>query len=271
MIALKRGALALLNRVLPVRLKKALLHASFHLTPDEFEKFAHAYYFAPSMRLGLAALAARGFTPTEIIDVGAYEGNWSIAAKAIWPDAALTMVEPNEAKLSLLSKIAGDLNGGVVCELLGANDGETVTFYVMGSGSSVMNEHSSLPRTKVQRPLKTLDSLLRDAAGPALLKIDAQGYELEILKGASRVLTTTEAVLLEVSLIEINKGAPLFHDVIAFMQDRGFLVADILEIHRRPLDGATNQIDLLFLRDSSPLFADKRHFAPTATAPGQND
>jgi len=111
------------------------------------------------------------------------------------------------------------------------------------------------------RRLRTLDSLLEDVERPALLKIDAQGYELEILEGASMILPAFEAVLLEVAIIEINEGAPLLHDVVAFMKTRGFVAYDIVEIHRRPLDHALNQVDIVFVSEQSQLIADKRHFA----------
>ena len=92
-----------------------------------------------------------------------------------------------------------------------------------------------------------------------MLKIDSQGYELEILKGSSRLLQKTSSVLLEISIIEINEGAPLLHEVVAFMASHGFLACEIMELHRRPFDQALNQLDFLFVREDSPLLADKRH------------
>ncbi len=123
-----------------------------------------------------------------------------------------------------------------------------------------MEERSVVPRTVEARHLRRLDSMLEKVDQPALLKIDAQGYELQILKGASTILPAFEAVLLEVAIIEVNKGAPLLHDVVAFMRANGFVSYDILEIHRRPLDQALNQVDLVFVREQSHLIADKRHF-----------
>jgi len=106
------------------------------------------------------------------------------------------------------------------------------------------------------------NTLLKGIAAPALLKIDAQGYELEILRGAMKVLPLIDAILLEIAVIEINKGAPLLNEVLGFMKTLGFVAYEILEIHRRPLDGALNQIDFtLCVREQSQLIADKRHFA----------
>jgi FkbM family methyltransferase len=236
---------------LPAGIKNSLFHFTYHLAPDEFEKFSHAYAFAPNMRLGLEAMAALGFSPRSIVDVGAYQGRWSEMARSIWPDSSIVMVEPNAAKEPNVGTVAQRIGARLVENLLGAEDGQEVYFNVMASGSSVMSERSPL----------TLDTVIGQLRGPALLKIDAQGYELEILKGARLLLKDVEAVLLEVSIIEINEGAPLLHDVVLFMKNAGFVSYDILEIHRRPLDRALNQVDIIFVREGSQLHADNRHFS----------
>jgi FkbM family methyltransferase len=250
-----------LGWVLPERVKKSLFHLSFHLAYDEFQKFAHYYGFAPNMELGLTAMAERGFRPNTIVDVGAFEGEWSKLARRIWPSARTFMIEANVAKGSLLAEVAKQLDATVFCELLGAENGREVQFHLMESGSSVLAERSAVPRVVETRALRRLDSLLQDIRPPALLKIDTQGYELAVLEGVSTKLAEFEAVLLEVAIIEINDGAPLLHEVVSFMKARGYIAYDILEIHRRPLDNALNQIDIVFIREQSTLISDKRHFA----------
>jgi FkbM family methyltransferase len=257
----KKVVIGVLDRILSEQIKNSILHASFHLAPEEFEKFAHDYSFAPHMRFGLAEMAKRRFMPTTIIDVGAFKGNWSRMVKQIWPASRLVMVEPNLSNQPQLVAVAKTLGAELYCDLLGSENGSPVAFNVMGSGSSIFGERSAVPRTIEMRQLRTLDSLLLNISSPGLLKIDAQGYELEILKGASGILAKVEAVLLEIAVIEINEGAPLLHEVVGFMKALGFITYDILEIHRRPLDRALNQVDIMFIREQSQLFADKRHFA----------
>lgn len=258
---LKSAMIEAFSRILPTRIKNSILHLSFHLARPEFDKFSYYYNFAPNMKLALAEMAKRGFSPRTIVDVGAFEGNWGKLAKQIWPESRLFMIEPNIAKQAQLAIVAKELNAILYCEVLGAENDRVVSFNVMGSGSSVMRERSAVMRTVETRRLRTLNSLLNEIEPPGLLKIDVQGYELQILQGALQVLPAFEAVLLEIAIIEINEGAPLLHDVVAFMKVHGFVAYDILEIHRRPLDGALNQVDIIFVRERSMLISDKRHFA----------
>lgn len=95
------------------------------------------------MKLGLASLRERGFYPRTIIDVGAFEGGWSRMAKTVWPDSCFVMIEPN--KSPKLDATAKEISATLYYCLLGATDKETVTFYYMKKGSSVLQERSSVP------------------------------------------------------------------------------------------------------------------------------
>lgn len=249
---MKYAIASVLKATLPPRLKRLLIHLAYHISPDEFGGFAHIHCITPSMTAGLQLLARRGFCPATIVDVGAYEGEWTRLATNIWPSSRAIMVEANRAKLQKLRAI-----GETHCVLLGAEHDSRVMFNVMETGSSVFSEHSSVIRQQEERRISTFDSLNLRIDPPALLKIDTQGYELEVLKGASNSLPYFEAVLLEVALIEMNKGAPLLKEVIEFMDGLGFVACDILETHRRFSDKALSQIDVLFTRDDSELLASR--------------
>lgn len=109
-------------------------------------------------------------------------------------------------------------------------------------------------------PMTTLDKLTANTvfARPNFIKLDVQGYELEVLRGGERALASAEAVLMEVNLLGILDGVPLFHQATQFMSERGFQVYDICTLFRRPYDGALWQLDVIFVRSSSPMVASKR-------------
>jgi hypothetical protein len=124
----------------------------------------------------------------------------------------------------------------------------------MGTGSSVLSERTSADRNEVKLRMSTLDALVAgDVQLPILLKLDVQGYELEVLRGARTVLSKAEVVILECSLIEYNDGAPLFAETVSFMKERGFVVYDFCGQMRRESDGALFQTDVIFTREDSAL------------------
>lgn len=246
---------------LPPSSKRALVNLGFKLDRDHFQLLANQHLFAPDMRLGLKYLAARGVQPRTIIDIGAFEGNWAKMAMEVWPDANIVMIEANPDKTVLLRSDPAFKNATVVEALLGSEEGAAVTFHVMESGSSVFEEHSPVERRHLVLRQETLDGVAEDLDNADFIKIDVQGYELEVLKGGSQTLSRAEAILIELSLIEINEGAPILDTALSFMKTAGFVPYDIFELHRRPLDHAMNQIDVLFVREESPLRADKRHWA----------
>ena len=102
--------------------------------------------------------------------------------------------------------------------------------------------------------MNTLDDLVAaEVKSPILLKLDVQGYELEVLRGAVKTLSEAEVVIIECSLIQYNEGAPLFAEVVSFMGERGFVVYDFCGQMRRANDGALFQMDVIFVRENSRL------------------
>lgn len=61
-----------------------------------------------------------------------------------------------------------------------------------------------------------------------------------------------EVVILETKILEYNKNAPLFFEVMTMMNDLGYSLLDILECHYLP-SGELNEIDFLFVKKSSKL------------------
>ncbi len=87
---------------------------------------------------------------------------------------------------------------------------------------------------------------------PDMMKLDVQGFELEVLKGARQALGITEVIFMEVSLLKLmGPRLPILHDIVAFMHAAGYVVFDIVGFYRRRRDHA--QTDMVFCRENSPL------------------
>lgn len=209
----------------------------------------------PSQEGAFATLKALGWSPKTCIDVGAYDGRWATMFRNIFPDSKVLMIEGQVGKKDFLEKTAASASDKLSYEIavLGANEGQEVSFVEMESGSSVFEETSSYPRTKRIVKLTKLDNLLKlhpEFIHSSAIKLDTQGYELEILKGAHDLLKHLEVILLEVSLIQINKGAPLFAEIINFLTANQFILFDFCSQIRRK-DGVLWQTDLMFIRDGA--------------------
>ena len=216
----------------------------------------------PSQAGSLYALKNMGWQPTHAIDIGAYHGEWTLIVHHLFPTANVLMVEAQESKREILQSATATLGGQASLDmsLLGAADGQEVEFVEMETGSSVFEEASEFPREKITKTLATLDSVVRHHPGfesPQVLKLDTQGYELEILKGAGDVLGSVEVVILETSLIPVNEGAPVFAEVVDFMSRAGFKLFDICGQVRRT-DGVLWQADLMFVHNEMWNLIDKR-------------
>lgn len=196
-------------------------------------------------------LAQRGFAPAAIVDVGAYEGNWTRLAKRVFPDASVIMCEAQPGKREFLEAVCRDLpNVSYVSALMGAKAGEELEFSEMETGSSIYPENSNVARTTRTLPTRVLDDVAGELEGPCFLKIDVQGAELMVLEGAAQFLDKCDFVQLEVALLDYNKGAPTFLEVIEYMDARDFVPFDISG-SSRPNGVDLVQVDLLFARRGS--------------------
>jgi FkbM family methyltransferase len=82
---------------------------------------------------------------------------------------------------------------------------------------------------EVQISVDTMDNVLSSGnLWPDFIKVDAEGADLEILKGAENALAKNcFGVFVEVSFAERHKGAPLFGEIDKFLRERNFILMDI--------------------------------------------
>jgi hypothetical protein len=111
--------------------------------------------------------------------------------------------------------------------------------------------------------MERLDDLWPHVAAGArhpYLKIDTQGYELEVLRGAASALDDVVLVEAELSLLPTYDAGPLFADVVPFLAGRGFAPVAFEGVLDDLATGEMLQTDAIFARRGPPLTA-----APRAT------
>lgn len=102
-------------------------------------------------------------------------------------------------------------------------------------------------------PVSRLDDLVEKhrLSGRALLKVDVEGGEIDVLKGAPNLLKNSEFVILETVIKSAFDGGPEFFDVVAYMYEHGFCVFDVLDPTDSFKTGNLEKVDLVFTRKNS--------------------
>ena len=229
------------------------------LLPFKYKRSVKEQLGVPSLHWSLQNLKRKNFYPVTVLDIGAYEGLWTLDLLEVFPAARVMMVEAQTNKESFLKGVKQKHpNTDYAISLLSSEEGAIKTFEENETASHVV----SGAHTGAQyRQLKTrrLDDLLeaKQFPLPDLLKLDVQGHEMEVLKGAEKSLNHATVCLLEISLLNLGDNVPLMAEMMAFMNDKGFQAYNISQFIRRPFDKALYQVDMFFVKKDSALVADK--------------
>ncbi|MCH8474643.1 MAG: FkbM family methyltransferase [Opitutales bacterium] len=203
-----------------------------------------------------------GVFPQSVVDVGAANGKWSLRCAKIWPDAEYILIEPLEENLAPLAAIIDKRTSWKhVCAAAGKCAGE-IEFSVTPDldGSGFYEDRADFAKRKVQ--VIALDDI-PTKSGDCLLKLDTHGYEVPIFEGAKNLLKRTSLLVVEVYGQKLTPQSLLFYEICQYLRERGFRLADLVDIMRRPSDGSFWQADMFFLRAEHPIFANNRYSPET--------
>jgi FkbM family methyltransferase len=233
------------------------LQILLHLLPREWKRRLGVYLGCCDLNWSLEQMKRFGFMPRNVLDVGAFQGEWAKSCLKVYPQAHIMCIEPQEDAQSKLRGLARQHpNLKVIQTLLGSQVSPHIPFQEIGSGSSVLLHPYGNVSTK---PMTTIDQLIfgKWLDPPELVKLDVQGYEKEVLKGWVRGFEKCQVIECEISLLPLVTGSPLLPEIIEYLQMRDFVIFDITELIRSPSDGTVWQIDALFCRKDSPLRTDR--------------
>lgn len=214
-------------------------------------------------------LQATGFRPTTVVDIGVATDTEDLYQ---WfPNSNYIFVEPVKEFEPHLNELINRYKGHYILAAAGSYDGEIELDVSADLGGSSIFRHRLADDKKLEEalgipttvkrtvPIWRLDTIWEDleAQGPALLKIDVQGGELEVLRGATNCLQNFEIVLLEIGLLETYIGQPVLADYIKFMNEHGYSVIDFINAGYAN-NGILMEVDAVFAKKDGWLYENNK-------------
>lgn len=190
--------------------------------------------------------AKHQFMPSRILDIGAWNGFWTINVKSIWPDAHYTCIEAGPKHEKKLKGVTDDYHIAV----LGDSDRQ-IKMYLReidkGSKKKVTYTKGStifgIFKDYEMRQMKTLDQLVGKDAQYDLIKQDVQGAEIMVMNGAPDIFTRAKYVIQEVNLRKDEKfpEMPSENEMDEYMFQLGFDNSEVIELKEN-----ADQVDKIY-------------------------
>jgi FkbM family methyltransferase len=197
-----------------------------------------------------------------VIDVGANQGQYARQLFALGYAGRVLSFEPLSSayhKLQIASAAYPNWEVAERCAVGDADDEIEINISQNSFSSSLLSIHpthtSVAPdsqyigkeKVKIIRLDSILPKYLQQASAP-FLKIDVQGFEEQVLAGASAILPKVKGLQLELSLVELYKGGKLFEEMLGKVLELGFELHNLFPEFTDEKSGRLLQVDAVFFR-----------------------
>jgi FkbM family methyltransferase len=198
-----------------------------------------------------------------VYDVGANTGQFAIGLRSLGYTNHIISFEPLEsAHKQLLTTAKDDSNWTIHSRAAVGSTDEITLINIAGNSASssllpMLDSHVEAdPSTAYignelvpMVSLDTLKALYISNNTRLLLKVDTQGYEAEVFKGASETLDIAEVIICELSLAPLYEGQSPWIEIIQDLALRGFHPWSLTDCFVHPVSGRVLQIDVILVRD----------------------
>lgn len=211
------------------------------LYPEVVKYIDEEYYKLTYAHIKKAISIARELFHDEfvIVDVGGADGTTPKIFSLAFPSKSIYIFEPIKAnrdiiesmkgafpKFKLIPKAVGSAAGSAEI-----NVAERITssslFELNPDQKSELFKDALIPVRKETIEVTTLDAELNGVSSIGILKIDVQGFELEVLKGGTETLKRTGVIILEMNNHDGYVNAPKYYAIDEFLRDSGFTLYDM--------------------------------------------
>ena len=225
---------------MPKKMRK-LLEALLH--PEYWSGLRHG--IAPTIE---HKLALEGLNIGTVLDVGANRGQFSLLARSLYPAATIFAFEPLQHPAERFRALFANQSNVHLFQVGIGESRADIKMFVADdhhASSSVLKAHkqsqifgSRETGVETVRVGRLDDFLPLDRiCPPCLLKIDVQGYELQVINGCREALPLVDYLYVECSYVELYARQALAHEVLTRLAEFGFALRGTFNQHHDPEEG----------------------------------
>jgi FkbM family methyltransferase len=205
-------------------------------------------------------LLSTGYSPDLIVDVGANHGQWSTKTIKYFPDATYHLYEPQEELLPDLQKLQC-ISSKVSINIMGVGAVKGTMNFSLNprddSSTFRLSAQEAADRGFKQRelPVVTLDEeYFEKGITPSIVKIDAEGWDIDVIKGGIKTIQSAEIVFVESAILNksMNNTLPT---IVTMMDEMGFKLVDFTDLNRTPTTKALWLVEAAFVKKGESLDA----------------
>lgn len=195
-----------------------------------------------------------GFYPQHIVDVGSNHGTWSRLTMEYFPDAHYTLIEPQHwlqpsfqdildrsSKVNYYPVGAGSENGSFRFTVSTRDDSSSFRYSEQ--------EAAEMGFRQLEIPIITLNDLINSNGllTPDIIKIDAEGLDIEVLKGSSSFFGKTEIFMVEAAVFN-KEFENDFLAMVNFMDQNGYRLFEITDLNRPFKPAVLWLVEIVFIK-----------------------
>ena len=201
-------------------------------------------------------LKDNGFEPATVFDIGVAWGTPPLYAA--FPDAYYYLFEALPMFEATIKNIVQKHRGEYQITALSDQKGEKTIYVgpnaIDQAGTSIYHDQEKTAGAQVEISLDRLDSVMagKTFETPALVKVDAQGADVAIVRGGVETIRKCDLVILELGMFPFSNKENQVANAISVMASIGFAPYEFMSLRPRPYDGALGQLDVAFVKEDGP-------------------
>jgi FkbM family methyltransferase len=194
------------------------------------------------------------FYPKHIVDIGANHGTWTRQALTEFPDSKYTLLEPQYWMRSSVADLLAS-NSNISFHGVGAGKQSGVFKFTIADRDDscsfmyTTEEAKEHGFTQIEVPIVTLNQLIEEQnlCIPDIIKIDAEGLDIDVLEGATNFFGRTEVFMVEAGVANKAFSNSLLQ-VATYMDSKGYRLFEITDLNRPFLPAVLWLVELVFVK-----------------------